>query len=273
MTFQSGVTGDIQFYSSSNKITSSGALTIAGGFTSSSGTITLGGLGGGGTQCLQVDNSGVVSGTGSSCGAGSVTWNSITDPTGTQTLAFGDGELNSWTVSSDTETFQTITANSLTTGKVLSIASSSLTSGSLIDLAITGTGGLTNQKGINVSLSGTNGTGGQTTYGIYSSNSHTNGTNATNYAGYFTATGASMGNVTINTGIYATASGGDANYAIIVPSNGGDVGIGNSSPASLLSVGSSSQFQVNTTGAIIASTDLTVGITDGLTVNTANAVN
>ncbi|MFM7088114.1 MAG: hypothetical protein ACKOW9_01075, partial [Candidatus Paceibacterota bacterium] len=30
LTFQSGVTGDIQFYSSANKITSSGALTIAG---------------------------------------------------------------------------------------------------------------------------------------------------------------------------------------------------------------------------------------------------
>jgi hypothetical protein len=90
LTFQSGVTGDIQFYSSSNKITSSGALTIAGGFTSSSGTITLGGLGGGGSQCLQVDNSGVVSGTGSSCGAGSVTWNSLTDPPGAQTFPFDE---------------------------------------------------------------------------------------------------------------------------------------------------------------------------------------
>ncbi len=130
LTFQSGVTGDIQFFSSSNRITSGGALTIAGLMTStglttsgaavsinnnsnfttdintgssntlvrigggsgtfqldttnidisntgaisgatgvtSSGTITFSGLGGGGTQCLQVDNTGVVSATGAACG-------------------------------------------------------------------------------------------------------------------------------------------------------------------------------------------------------------
>ena len=97
-TLQNGVTGDLQFYSSSNKITSSGALTIAGGFTSNSGTITLGGLGGGGTQCVQVSNTGVLSGTGAGCGTASVAWNALTNPTGTQTLTFDDGELNSWTV-------------------------------------------------------------------------------------------------------------------------------------------------------------------------------
>jgi hypothetical protein len=37
LTFQSGVTGDIQFFSSSNKITSSGALTIAGLLTANGG--------------------------------------------------------------------------------------------------------------------------------------------------------------------------------------------------------------------------------------------
>ncbi len=132
LTFQSGVTGDIQFFSSSNKITSGGALTIAGLLTStglttsganvsinnnsnfttdintgssntlvrvgggsgtfaldttnidisntgvisgatgltSSGTITFSSISGS-TQCLQVDSSGVVSGTGTACGAGS----------------------------------------------------------------------------------------------------------------------------------------------------------------------------------------------------------
>ncbi len=212
LTFQSGVTGDIQFYSSSNKITSVGALTIAGGFTSSAGTITLGGLGGGGTQCLQVDNSGVVTGTGGVCGAGSVTWNSLTNPTGTQSLTFDDGELNAWTVSSDTETFQTITANSLTTGKVLAISSSSLSSGSLVDLTITGTAGLTGQKALNISLSGANGTGAQTTYGAYLSNTHT-GTST-------------------NVGLYATASGGSNNYAAIFED--GRVGIGITSPETVL---------------------------------------
>lgn len=37
LTFQSGVTGDIQFFSSSNKITSGGALTLAGLFTANGG--------------------------------------------------------------------------------------------------------------------------------------------------------------------------------------------------------------------------------------------
>ncbi len=41
LTFQSGVTGDIQFFGSSNKITSSGALTIAGTLTAGSGSEVL----------------------------------------------------------------------------------------------------------------------------------------------------------------------------------------------------------------------------------------
>ena len=46
LTFQNGVTGDIQFFSSSNKITSSGALTIAGlltstGLTTSGATVSI----------------------------------------------------------------------------------------------------------------------------------------------------------------------------------------------------------------------------------------
>ncbi len=41
LTFQSGVTGDIQFFSASNKMTSSGALTIAGTLTAGSGSEVL----------------------------------------------------------------------------------------------------------------------------------------------------------------------------------------------------------------------------------------
>ncbi len=269
-------------------ISTGGAITGATGITSS-GTITLSGLGGGGTQCVQVSNTGVLSGAGAACGSGSLAWNSISAPTGTQSLTFDDAELNAWTISSDTETFHTYTANSLTTGKVIAIASSSLTSGSLIDLTITGTGGLTGQKGLNISLSGANGTGAQTTYGAYLSNTHTG--------------------TSVNVGLYATASGGSSNYAGIFesgrvginttsprgpldvstsgvagntyldtenvylgdysanfsgvnlgiygdnPSTGfifsnGNVGIGDASPASLLTVGSGDLFQVNSSGQI-----------------------
>ncbi len=146
--------------------------------------------------------------------SGGTTWNNITNPTGTQSLTFDDGELTAWTVNSNTETFQTITANSLTTGTGLYIASSSLSSGTLINLVITGTAGLTNQKGINVSLSGANGAGAQTTYGGYFSNTHT-GTST-------------------NVGLYATATGGTNNYAAIFA--GGNVGIGTTTPTEKLSL-------------------------------------
>lgn len=62
-----------------------------------------------------------------------------------------------------------------------------------MDLTSTGTGALTGQKGLNISLSGANGTGAQTTYGAYLSN---------------TKTGTST-----NVGLYAEATGGSTNYA------------------------------------------------------------
>jgi hypothetical protein len=51
------------------QVNSSGAIAAAAGITSS-GTITITSLGGGGTQCLQVNNSGVLSGSGATCGGG-----------------------------------------------------------------------------------------------------------------------------------------------------------------------------------------------------------
>jgi hypothetical protein len=49
------------------QVNSSGAIAAATGITSS-GTITFSGLGGGGSQCVRTDNSGVLSA--GSCGAG-----------------------------------------------------------------------------------------------------------------------------------------------------------------------------------------------------------
>lgn len=120
----------------------------------------------------------------SGCGGGAVAWNALTNPTGTQSLTFDDAELNSWTVSSDTETFQTITANSLTTGTLLSTSSTALTTGRAQSVTLGGaltTGGAYTTTGasylhtgtetgrlLNIPYSDTssNAAGTATTYGI-----------------------------------------------------------------------------------------------------------
>ncbi len=99
-----------------------------------------------------------------------------------------------------------IASNSLTTGTSQYHSSSTISSGKMIDIAITGTAGLTNQTGINVSLSGANGTGAQTTYGAIFSNTHTG--------------------TSVNVGAEFIASGGSTNTAIRVASGNGRVAIG-----------------------------------------------
>jgi hypothetical protein len=61
---------------------------------------------------------------------------------------------------------------------------------------------------------------------------HSGAASGTGYGLYSTKTGAS----TTNIGGYFNASGGTNNYALIVPSGGGSVGIGTSSPVSTLDV-------------------------------------
>ena len=124
-------------------------------------------------------------------GGGSSTWNAISDPTGDQNLTFGAGEETTWTIGATTATNFTMNADSLSSGTILSLASD-------------GTGALTGQKGLNISLSGANGTGAQTTYGAYLSNTHSGTSN--------------------NVGLYVNASGGSNNYAGIF--DGGRILVG-----------------------------------------------
>jgi hypothetical protein len=128
-------------------------------------------------ECLKSNTTTIVWG---SCGGGGGTWDTIGSPAADQNLTFNSGEETAWTIEGTTATNFTM-------------SSSTLTSGTLMSLVTTGTGALTGQKGLNVSLSGANGTGAQTTYGVYSSNTKTGTSN--------------------NVGIYATASGGTNNYA------------------------------------------------------------
>ena len=90
---------------------------------------------------------------------------------------------------------------------------------------------------------------------LFSSSSGTlNTTSAslTNYAGYFsnTSTESAGANTLTNVGLYATASGGDANYSGIFES--GNFGIGDTTPASLFTVGASDAFQIDSSGNIVA---------------------
>ncbi len=84
------------------------------------------------------------------------------------------------------------------------------------------------------------------------------------------STGSWTGTSATNTGLVVNATGGTTNYAAIF--SGGNVGIGNSSPASLLSIGSSSQFQVNSSGAISAATGITSSGNITFSALTANKV-
>lgn len=164
-------------------------------------------------------------------GGGSVTWNAITNPTGTQALSFDDAELTTWANGSNTETFLAITSNSLTSGIVESSTTSSITSGTLMNLVSTSTALAAGNELLNIAMSGVNGTNAITATGGRISVTNTNATSGTNVGLEITASGATTGN-----------------YAIVVPS--GNVGIGTSTPATLLTVTLQSTIQAPVSGSI-----------------------
>jgi hypothetical protein len=90
----------------------------------------------------------------------------------------------------------TISDTGLAVAGIMSAANDTLTSGTLLNLTSNGTAALTGQKGINVALSGANGTGAQTTYSAYLSNAHSG--------------------TSVNVGLYTTATGGSTNLGLNV---------------------------------------------------------
>lgn len=117
--------------------------------------------------------------------AGTVKWGGTLTGSTTITQSTNPIIFTSANVSGTTTTSSLVlNNNSITSGTGLYVASSSLSSGSLIDVAVASTAAASNlQKGINVSLSGANATGSQTTKGIAVSNIHS-GTNPLNYGVY-----------------------------------------------------------------------------------------
>ena len=93
----------------------------------------------------------------------------------------------------------------------------------------------------------TAGSSAQATAGSFSATC-SSGLSCAAYGATFSATGTTN---TASTGATFSATGGTWNYSIITTA--GNVGIGDASPASLLTVGNGDLFQVNSSGAIVAS--------------------
>lgn len=161
----------------------------------------------------------------------------------------------------------TINANSLTSGTAIYLASSSLSSGKMIDVIVTGTGALTGQTGINISISGATSTNAQTTYGMDVSNTRTNATSGTNRGIRVTATGATTGNVALEV---IGSTGSSSNFAAMFT---GRVGMGGiTAPQADLEVGGSIITQSFTISAAAGGSNgnMFTGSTNVLT-NSTNA--
>ena len=122
-------------------------------------------------------------------------------------------QTSSNTTQTTTSSAFALNANSLTTGTGLYVASSTLTSGSLVDIAVSGTGALDNQKGLNINMTGANSGSNKTTYAEYIINQHT-GTGSVNRGLYVQANGGSNNTGGIFEAIYNAASSLSANTGI-----------------------------------------------------------
>lgn len=136
-------------------------------------------------------------------GGGSSTWNGIADPTGDQALSFGAGESSTWTNQNTTEDLFTVNSSTMTTSSMLSVNSTSTALAAGNNLA-------------EFVMSGVNGSSGITATGLRVSVTNTHGSSNT------------------NVGLNVTASGAFINYAALF--NGGNVGIGTSTPTAKLGI-------------------------------------
>lgn len=131
-------------------------------------------------------------------------------PTLQQVITAGATLTGDNTIVNDANTL-TITGNTIAGDPILSITSTSTAAASNL------------QKGLNISLSGINGTSAQTTFGLDVSNTHT-GTTSVNYGGRFIASGGASLNYGVyadgtTIGVYGISSAGNGVYATTATGN------------------------------------------------------
>lgn len=148
-----------------------------------------------------------------STGTGAISLNGATTIAANRNFSMASGTGTFAQTYTGTSTASSLVANSVTASAAQSITANALTSGSILSLTSNSTAASAGNKGLEVAISGANGSAGVTRTGISSSVTSTGGT-STNVGGYF------------------SASGGTNNYGLIVDS--GNVGIGTTSPTSLL---------------------------------------
>ena len=220
----------------------------------------------GGTTQFHVDHAGNVSFTGTLTGNGSgitslpasaVSWatpgtiGSTTPNTGAFTTLSSTGYTQAsgnFILGSGTGQFSQTYSG---TGPAASITDSASASGNLLNLTTTSTVAGSNDKALNITVSGANSTAAVTRYGAFSNVTST-GVTSTNVGGSFSASGAAN------------------NYGLLVPA--GRVGIGNTAPGAALDLQTSLSSTSGTDFGAKISPTITASGTEGYTALLVNSI-
>lgn len=236
MTLGTDATGDI-YYRNSGGVLTRLAIGSSGNVLTVSGGLPAWGSAGGGTA----GNPTASVGLSAVNGVASTYMRSDAAPALDQTIAPTWTGRHTFASTSTTGTGATagsvFTYNSLTTGDGLSVSSSSATSGNLVKITSTSTAAASSTlTGLNIAMSGANGTTAQTVTGASISVTNTNATSGTNVGLTLTASGATTNNEAIK------ITAGRLNWTAAGAFNTQQLVFSGSSPVLSLYVDSSAQM-------------------------------
>lgn len=174
-----------------------------------------------------------------STGTGAVSLNGATTIAANKNFSMASGTGTFSQTYTGTSTANSLVADSVTASPAQSISANGLTTGSILSLTSNSTSAAAGNKGLDISISGANSNAGITRTGLSSAVTST-GATSTNVAGYFSASGATN------------------NYGLIVPN--GHIGVGTTAPVSRLHIADD-----NTTSANYGVVSIGAGPFDGTT--------